>query len=476
MDQTTNFVASRVRKLLLARALISIVIAVIIVGVAMAAGAPFRSLLKPVKNLGTSTQISTSQIKTNMIVRIKADEIYDTGIYYYGDSSGKVGIVNLKNGALLINIPSAQESVIGKTNVELTGAIATITSTRSGNVDKFINGIAQDEKMTAGQQAALRASIPDVQLNYNNGWVFSLALTWIATIACALLILDAISRLILLGSPERSSAYRRLVKKGSPVSVAELAAKLDEAAAGGTVTRVGKSLYFCPEVVASFAGASGQLHPADDLIWIYVKVMRRRIYGVVPAGSNWSVMLCFTDKRAVTMAARNEAQAKDRIQEILSIHPNVLSGHSSDRQAKFNMGNMDALRRDLQNQGHPVASTAPAPIPAASGAVQEPQPQPHDPALLSGPGTAPVPAPTSALEQKQSWATGQFVSKTDKEVRRQMKAAKKEARAKRRRGEFDARDVSAPPVDMQASAPKEATAPHEASSFGLGDDEFGGDF
>ncbi|MCL2882473.1 MAG: hypothetical protein FWF45_06270 [Coriobacteriia bacterium] len=469
MDQTLNFVAGRVRKMLLVRAWISIVIAAIIVGIAVAAGAPFRSLLKPVQDLGSSTQVRTSQIKTNMIVRIKAERVYDTGIYYYGDSSGKVGIVNLEDGALLINIPSAQESVIGKTDVQLTGAIGDVSTTRKSNVDKFVGAIAQDEKMTAADQAQLRASIPNVQLNYNGSWMIGLVVTWLAVVAVALLLLDAISRFVLLGAPERSSTYRRLVKKGSPVSVAELAAKLDEAAANGIVKEVGKTLYFCPEVVASFAGASGQLHPADDLIWIYVKVMRRRIYGVIPSGSSWSVMLCFTDKRTVTMAARNEAQANDRIQEILSVHPNVLSGHSSDRQAKFNMGNMDALRQDLQNQGHPAAAAA---APTAAG----PQ-EPHDPALLSGPGTAPTPAPTSTLEQKQSWTTGRFTSKTDKEVRKLTKAAKKETKGKKGRGELDARDVSAPPEGMQASAPKEATAPpEESSSFGLGNDEFGGDF
>ena len=449
MEQTSNFVEGKVRKALLRAALICIVIAAIIIGIAVAAGVRPSTLTHPVTQLGLSTQVAGSRFKSGMIVSVTAPDVKDTGIYYTGDNNSRVGAIETKDGYLLVNIPSGKSSVFGQSNVKITGEVEKVSAALSQHVDSFASTVAQQQQWTSEQETAFRKAFPGVQLYYASSWQFLIGLAWAAVIIPALLLIFAISRLALLGTPERSGVWRRLVKKGSTPSATELAARLNEAAVNGTVKQVGKFLYFSPAVVGYFAGVYSQLHPLGDLVWIYPHVVRRRMYGI-PTGSSWSVVLCFGDKRKANMVARNEGQAKEFIQEIQGVCPQVLSGYSADRQTKFNLGNMDALRHDSQGQTPP-----PVYLPGSSA----------PPPPVAAPGEAVT--TETPYEQKQSyWGRGAILtSKTDKEVRKQMKAARKA-----KRGELDTRDRSAPPAGM------EATAPPEETSFGLGDDDFGGDF
>ncbi|MCL2332771.1 MAG: hypothetical protein FWC54_04725 [Actinomycetia bacterium] len=443
MEQTDNFVAGKVRKILVSRAVTALIVAAIIAGIAVAVGVNFNKLTKPVTHLGVSTSLTNSQFKGGMIVSLTAPDVKDTGIYYTGDSNSSIGAIETKDGYLLVNIPSGKKAIFDQQNVKLTGMVATISSELSQHVDTFASDIAQQSKWTPAEETAFRASFPDLQLNYAGSWQFNVALAWASVVIPVLLALYAISRLVLLGSPQRSNIWRGLVKKGSPVSADELAAKIDEAAANGTLRQVDKALFFTPTAMVAFSGGSGggssQLHPLSDLIWVYPLVVRTRIYGAIPAGSNWRVVLCFADKRKVEVMTRNEAKARELDAEILALCPGVLAGYSADRQAKFNLGNMDELRLE------------------ASGKVAQ---------------SAPTAADTP-YEQKQSYygRAPIMTSKTDKEVRKLTRAAKKA-----KRGELDAHDVSAPPAGMEATAPPPATAPPEETSFGLGDDEFGTDF
>jgi len=472
MDQTTNFVAGRVRRMLLTRAWFALFVAVII-GLIFGAFANPRTLIRPIQNLGVSTQVTNAQFKKGTIVTLTAPKVVDTGIYYTGTSANHIGAIETKDGFMIIIVSSSKTSVFNQKNVKMTGTVS-----------------ALDSEISSRISSEARSSAAPVQFNYTSTWVLALVFTWIGAILILLLVIYFISRLTLLGSPERAQAYRQLVKKGSSVSVADLAAKLDEAAANGTVTRVGKTLYFCPEVIAIFGGAIGQLHPTADLLWVYPHVVRRRIYGFIPSGSNWSVVLCFADKRKINATVKNEAAAKGEVQQILGIYPNMLSGYSSDRAAKFQMGRMEDLRAEIAHQvptpqGPPASDdlnfrdveVAKAELGTAAAEAQQAL---HDPALLSGAGTVPSAAVASdtPYEQKQSYygRGARLTSPTDKETRKDVKALKKQDKVKRTRGELDTSDVSAPPAEMQAEAPQEATAPKEESSFGLGDDEFGGDF
>jgi len=318
-----------------------------------------------------------------------------------------------------------------------------------------------------------------------SGQAGTAVLTWGGVILLVLLVLYFISRFVMMGAPDHTRVYRRLVKKGSATPASDLAAKIDEAAANGTLKKVGKMLYFCPEAMAFFAANMGQLHPSGDLVWIYPHVVRRRAYGV-PVGSNWSVVLCFADRRQANATVRNEVQAKELVQQLLGVCPGVLSGYSSDRAAKFKTGHIDDLRAEMQHR--PPQTTPPVPT---GPTAQAPS---YDPALLSGAGTPPgaaVASDTPYEQRRNYYGRGSVLtSKTDKETRRDMKALKKQAKEQgqpeqpgqgqqggaKGRGELDTRDVSAPPIDMQASAPKEATAPPEETSFGLSDDDFNSDF
>ena len=458
MEQVSSFVTGKIRKILRNSALRALLLALVIVAIACAAHANFSLLIRPVQLLGDASRVKNSQFKQGAIVNLKAGQVIDTGIYYYGESKGKVGAIATSDGYLLIDIPDSNTSLIGKKNVRITALVDAISTDRSSKVNELVSYIAKDEQLTAIQQRQLRAAFADVQLRQGNSWIGTLVAVWIAALAAVLLLVYAISRLILLGAPERSRVYRRLVTKGSGDSIAGLATKLDEAGANGTITRIGKSLYFSPEVVGAFLGWTGQLHPVKDLIWVYPHVTRQRVNGI-PAGATWSVDLCFADGRKVRMGVRKEAQAKDRIQEILSLCPTVLSGYSADRQAKFSKGNMDALRQEQQ------ARTS-RPGPTATQPVAPPLESAGDPASTS--------ATSRAAKQAPSAPQAAYVAPNY--ARKQARAAKKAAKRARKRGEFDASDVSAPPAGMQASAPKEATAPAEEMSFGLHDDEFGHDF
>jgi len=433
---------------------------VVIIGIVFAFSANPSTLITPVQRLGVSTQIPNSRFKNGTAVSLTAPQVVKTGLSYTGDRSEDIGAIQTKDGFMLVIVPSSETAVFSQKNVKMTGTISTL-----------------DSKIPSHLSSTDQAYAAPMQLNYGSGWVTTVVFTWIGALAIILLALYFISRLVMLALPEYTRVYRRLVKKGSPMSVADLAAKLDEAAANGALTKVGKALYFCPEVTAFFAGAVGQLHQTSELIWVYPHVVRRRVYGV-PAGANWSVVLCFADKRQVNATVKNEDQAKVEIQQLLGIYPNMLSGYSSDRAAKFKTGDIDALRAELQNQ-------PPRPVVPPTPTGPRPDAPPHDPALLSGMPPSAAVASDTPYEQNQRYygRGGMLTSKTDKQTRKDIKAIKAARKAagepkekKRRRGEFDTRDVSAPPSGMQASAPKEATAPSEESSFGLSDDEFGGDF
>ena len=463
MDQTTNFIAGRVRRAMLNRAWLALII-VLIVGFIFAVSSNLSTLFTPIQHLGDSSQITIAQLKRGTAVTLTAQKIINTGMYYTGDNSGSVGAIPVKDGYVIVVVPSSKTSVFNQANTQMTGTVSTLAS-----------------EISTRLTTAERAATAPMQFNYGSSWVLLLGFTYFAALVIVVLTLYFISRLLMMTMPERARVYRRLVKKGSAVSVADLASKLDEAAANGTLTKVGKTLYFCPGVMAYFTGAVGQLHPTSDLLWIYPHVVRRRVYGV-RAGSNWSVVLCFADKRQANSRVKNEDMAKQCVQQLLGIYPNMLSGYSPDRAAKFKTGDMDSLRAEIQNR-----PPSPAPVPTGPDAA------PHDPALLSGLAPSAAVASDTPYEQDQRYygRTGMLTSKTDKEMRKDIKAIKAARKAagagtpgtpttpapsKRQRGEFDARDVSAPPAGMQASAPKEATAPKEEKSFGLGDDEFGGDF
>ena len=91
------------------------------------------------------------------------------------------------------------------------------------------------------------------------------------------------------------------------------------------------------------AGYHHFLYDGNDVVWAYQQTTRQRLYGVIPLGKTYTLMLGLSDGKFKTVPM-SEAKVKEQLQLIARNFPTVAVGYSEQLRSLYN-SNREALRQ-----------------------------------------------------------------------------------------------------------------------------------
>ena len=82
-------------------------------------------------------------------------------------------------------------------------------------------------------------------------------------------------------------------------------------------------------------GGYDMLYDVNDLVWAYQQTTRHRLYGIIPMGKSYSLMLCTADGKRQSITMSDKA-TKEILTQLRGSFPNTVIGYSKELENLYN--------------------------------------------------------------------------------------------------------------------------------------------